>query len=213
VKWLFSSVVTIVPLVASASELLPARLYRQATDRREMALLKKLLHNLSDKREGDLATRRQQRLVLGPWDHGTIGKSKVAEVDFGAEAALDVAAIQLDWFDRHLKQDAAAQAKPFPPVKYFSMGDNVWRECQTWPPEDVVATSFFLHSDGQANTRKGNGRLSRKAPTQEQPADSFKADPANPTPSSPVTETRPLKAAVWGPVDQRATEDRDDVLV
>jgi uncharacterized protein len=161
----------------------------------------------------DLATRRQQRLVLGPWDHGTIGKSKVAEVDFGAEAALDVAAIQLDWFDRFLKQDAAAQAKPFPPVKYFSMGDNVWRECQTWPPEDVVATSFFLHSDGQANTRKGNGWLSRQAPTQEQPADSFKADPANPTPSSPVTETRPLKAAVWGPVDQRATEDRDDVLV
>ncbi len=28
-----------------------------------------------------------------------------------------------------------------------------------------------------------------------------------------MTETRPLKAAVWGPVDQRATEDRDDVLV
>ena len=161
----------------------------------------------------DPATRRQQRLILGPWDHGTIGKSKVAEVDFGADAALDVGSIQQDWFDRYLKQDAAAQAKPFPPVKYFSMGDNVWRDAQTWPPEGVVATSFFLHSDGQANTRHGNGRLSRQAPTQEQPADSFKADPANPTPSSPVTETRPLKAAVWGPVDQRATEDRDDVLV
>lgn len=161
----------------------------------------------------DPATRRQQRLILGPWDHGTIGKAKVAEVDFGAEAALDVAAIQLDWFDRYLKPDVAAQAKPFAPVKYFSMGDNVWRDAQTWPPEGVVATSFFLDSDGQANTRHGNGRLSRQAPTQEQPADSFKADPANPTPSSPVTETRPLKAAVWGPVDQRATEDRDDVLV
>lgn len=160
----------------------------------------------------DPETRRQQRLILGPWDHGTIGKSKVAEVDFGAEAALDVAAIQLDWFDRYLKQDDAAQARPFPPVKYFSMGDNVWRDAQTWPPEGV-ATSFFLHSVGKANTRSGNGRLSREAPTQEQPADSFKADPANPTPSSPVTETRPLKAAVWGPVDQRATEDRDDLLV
>ena len=168
---------------------------------------------LMQQRARDPATRRQQRLILGPWDHGTIGKSKVAEVDFGADAALDVGSIQQDWFDRYLKQDAAAQAKPFPPVKYFSMGDNVWRDAQTWPPEGVVATSFFLHSDGQANTRNGNGRLSRQAPTQEQPSDSFKADPANPTPSSPVTETRPLKAAVWGPVDQRATEDRDDVLV
>jgi putative CocE/NonD family hydrolase len=31
--------------------------------------------------------------------------------------------------------------------------------------------------------------------------------------STPVTAARPLKAAVWGPVDQSATEDRDDVLV
>jgi uncharacterized protein len=168
---------------------------------------------LMQKHANDPATRRQQRLILGPWDHGTLGKSKVAEVDFGADAALDVAAIQQDWFDRHLKQDAAAQTQPFPPVRYFSMGDNVWRDAQTWPPEGGVATSFFLHSDGKANTRNGNGRLSRQAPRHEQPADAFKADPANPTPSSPVTETRPLKAAVWGPVDQRATEDREDVLV
>ncbi|MCX7420876.1 MAG: CocE/NonD family hydrolase, partial [Planctomycetia bacterium] len=128
----------------------------------------------------DPQTRRQQRLILGPWDHGTIGKSQVAEVDFGPEAALDIAAIQFDWFERHLKQDAAAQAKPFPPVRYFSMGDNVWRDAQQWPPEGVTPTSFFLHSDGKANTRKGTGRLSREAPTKEQPADTFRAtDPAD----------------------------------
>src|SRR5262249_21340081 len=28
----------------------------------------------------DPATRRRQQLILGPWDHGTIGKSKVGEV-------------------------------------------------------------------------------------------------------------------------------------
>lgn len=161
----------------------------------------------------DPATRKQQRLVLGPWDHGTIGKSQVAEVDFGSAAALDVGAIQFDWFDRHLKQDAAALARPFPPVTYFSMGDNVWREAQTWPPEGFVPTSFYLHSNGQANTRAGNGRLSREAPTSEQPSDAFRADPLQPVPACPVTAARPLKAAVWGPVDQSALEDRDDVLV
>jgi putative CocE/NonD family hydrolase len=168
---------------------------------------------LMQKQARDPETRRQQRLVLGPWDHGTVGKSKVADIDFGPEATVDVLGLQLDWYDRHLKQAPAARAKPFSPVRYFSMGDNVWHDAQTWPPEGFVATSFFLHSDGKANTRNGNGWLSQQAPTQGQPADSFKADPANPTPSSPVTETRPLKAAVWGPVDQRATEDRDDVLV
>ena len=161
----------------------------------------------------DLGTRRQQRLVLGPWDHGSIGKTKIAEVDFGSDAAVDDIAIQLDWFDRHLKQEPTALAKPFPPVRYFSMGDNVWHDAQTWPPKGFTATSFYLRSDGKANTRNGSGRISREAPTGDEVADTFRADPANPTPSCPVTEKRPLKAAVWGPVDQRANEDRDDVLV
>lgn len=161
----------------------------------------------------DARTRQQQRLILGPWDHGSVGRTKTGEVEFGPGAALDTFALQLDWFDRQLKQDAAAIAKPFPPVRYFSMGDNVWRDAQTWPPEGFAATSFYLHSTGKANTRKGNGRLSREAPVAGQPADSFRADPAQPAPSCPVTATRPLKAAVWGPVDQGATEDRDDVLV
>lgn len=162
---------------------------------------------IMQKQARDEKTRRQQRLILGPWDHGSIGKTKVAEVDFGPEAAMDLFAIQLDWFDRHLKQDPAAISKPFPPVCYFSMGDNVWHDTQTWPPEGFTTTSFYLNSEGKANTRKGNGRLSREAPTSDHPADTFHADPANPAPSTPG------KTAVWGPVDQGMTEDREDVLV
>lgn len=162
---------------------------------------------IMQKQARDEKTRQRQRLILGPWDHGTIGKTKVAEVEFGPEAAVDLFAIQLDWFERHLKQDAAALSKPFPPVRYFSMGDNVWRDAQTWPPEDFEATSFYLHSDGKANTRKGNGLLLFEKPSADQPADTFRADPANPAPSTPA------KSAVWGPVDQSATEDREDVLV
>jgi putative CocE/NonD family hydrolase len=114
---------------------------------------------IMQKQARDEKTRQQQRLILGPWDHGTIGKTKVAEVEFGQEAAVDLFAIQLDWFERHLKQDAAALSKPFPPVRYFSMGDNVWHDAQTWPPEGFKATSFYLQSDGKANTRRGNGLL------------------------------------------------------
>ncbi len=168
---------------------------------------------IMQKQAHDSMTRQQQRLILGPWDHGSVGKTKVAEVEFGPDAAVDTFAMQLDWFDRHLKQDPATLSKPFSPVRYFSMGDNVWRDAQTWPPEGFTATSFYLRSNGRANTRNGDGRLTRGAPSQDEPADTFRADPANPAPSSPVTEARPLKAAVWGPVDQGGTEDRDDVLV
>jgi hypothetical protein len=165
------------------------------------------------KQARDENTRRQQRLILGPWDHGSVGKTKVAEVEFGPEAAVDAAALQIDWFDRHLKQDAAARAKPFAPVRFFSMGDNFWREAQSWPPEGHTPVSFHLRSDGKANTRSGGGRLTREAPTAAEPADAFRADPAHPVPACPVTEARPVKAAVWGPVDQAANEDRNDVLV
>lgn len=161
----------------------------------------------------DPQTRKQQRLVLGPWDHGTVGKATVAEVDFGPDAEVDTFALQLDWFDRHLKQNPVAIAKPFPPVRYFSMGDNAWYDAQTWPPEGFSATSFYLHSDSKANTRSGAGKLDREEPAGEEPADTFRADPARPVPACPVTETRPIKAAVWGPVDQSALEDREDVLV
>ncbi len=168
---------------------------------------------IMQKQARDPQTRQQQRLILGPWDHGSVGRTKVGEVEFGAEAAVDTMALQLDWFDRHLKQDPAAGAKPFAPVRYFSMGDNVWREAQTWPPTGFTATSFHLRSHGKANTRQGDGRLTREAPAHVEPADTFRADPGDPTLSCPVTGKRPLKAAVWGPVDQSATEDRADVLV
>lgn len=157
--------------------------------------------------------RGRQQLILGPWDHGTIGKSGVGEVDFGPEAELDTMAANLDWYARYLKADGAAGAKPFAPVRYFVMGDNKWREADTWPPEGFTKTAFYLHSDGNANTLSGSGRLSTTAPVDEQPADAFRADPANPVPACPVTGTRPLHAATWAPVDQGGLANRDDVLV
>lgn len=151
--------------------------------------------------------------ALGPWDHGTIGKSQVGEMDFGPAAQWDTIGENLLWFDRYLKQDASLAAKPYPAVRYFSMGDNVWRDADAWPPAGFSPVSFFLHSDGRANTRAGSGRLDRVPSGRDEPVDRFRADPADPTPASPVTAERPLHAATWAPVDQRPLEDREDVLV
>lgn len=168
---------------------------------------------IMQKQAHDPGVRRQQQLILGPWDHGTIGKSKVGEVDFGPEATIDTMAANLEWYDRFLKQAPEAVAKPFVPVRYFSMGDNRWQEAQTWPPEGFTETLFYLQSDGKANTAGGTGILTKTPPEENQPADSFRADPENPTPACPVTGTRSLHAAIWAPVDQSPIEKRDDVLV
>lgn len=161
----------------------------------------------------DPETRQRQQLILGPWDHGSIGRAKVGDVDFGENAVINKDGENLKWFERYLKTDAANPPAVAVPVKYFSMGDNVWREAQTWPPQGFTPTAFYLHSEGGANTGAGNGRLDICPPVTAEPADSFQADPADPAPACPVTEKRPLIAATWAPVDQRPIEKRNDVLV
>ena len=161
----------------------------------------------------DPDTRQRQQLILGPWDHGTIGRAQVGEVDFGPQAVLDRTAENLKWFNRYLKNSGRNAGNVIVPVKYFSMGDNVWHGTSTWPPPRFEATDFYLHSNGRANTAGGDGTLDRKPPTKQETGDSFRADPDDPTPACPVTASRPLMAATWAPVDQRPLEQRQDVLV
>lgn len=161
----------------------------------------------------DAETRKNQQLILGPWDHGTIGQRKVGDLDFGPEAQWDWTGATLQWFDRYLKQDPKVTAKPLVPVRYFILGENQWREAETWPPTGFDETAFYLHSSGHANTRNGDGRLTTTAATTDEPADLFTADPIDPAPACIVTEARPIQAATYAPLDQQAIEDRKDVLV
>ncbi len=161
----------------------------------------------------DPKTRRRQQLILGPWDHGTIGRAKVGEVDFGKNAVIDAAGENLKWFNQFLKDQGTKTEDVDVPVRYFSMGDNVWHDAATWPPDGFSSIPFYLHSQGDANTGNGDGTLNQLPPTEDEVADSFRADPDDPTPACPVTETRSVMAATWAPVDQRPIEDRKDVLV
>ena len=152
-------------------------------------------------------SRENQQLVIGPWDHGT-GNRKSADVDFGPQAHVDMIAENITWCDRFLRKAATPR---FPHVRYFSMGDNVWHEAGQWPPAEAVRTAFYLHSGGQANTSRGDGKLNPSSPARSEPADSFKADPANPLPDAP--EPGKEYQDIWGPTDQRAASERQDVLI
>lgn len=100
------------------------------------------------------------------------------------------------------------------PVKIFVMGANVWRDEPEWPIKRAKRTKYYLHSNGRANTRRGDGSLSTEAPGTERP-DSFLYDPLDPAP----TRGGPLCCAPWpgalpaGPLDQASKEERPDVLV
>ena len=152
--------------------------------------------------------RARQRLLMGPWGHAVNTTSKLGEVDFGPQALIDLRGEEVRWLDRWLKGDEAA-GKDDAPVRIFVMGENVWRDEREWPLARTVWTSYYLHSDGNANSRFGDGMLSPVAPSADEPQDAYRYDPARPVPFL----TEPTSSQIGGPDDYAAVERRDDVLV
>jgi putative CocE/NonD family hydrolase len=92
------------------------------------------------------------------------------------------------------------------------MGANRWREEREWPPEGARPRSFYLQSDGRANTLNGDGALIDDAPRRAA-HDRFTYDPASPVPTRGGAVCCNPKTFPWGPMDQRSVEKRKDVLV
>src|SRR5699024_2684144 len=96
------------------------------------------------------------------------------------------------------------------PVKVFVMGINEWRSEQEWPLARTEYTPFYFHSQGQANTRFGDGGL-YKEKSQHTATDQFTYDPKNHVPTN-GGGTLYDGIAIDDPRDQQAIEERDDVL-
>jgi putative CocE/NonD family hydrolase len=94
------------------------------------------------------------------------------------------------------------------------MGENKWRREQEWPPNRAQNTNYYLRGVGRANSRYGDGKLSTTPPSQE-PTDSFVYDPQDPVLSYGGIEIFQgfNKPNTDGPRDQRAIQNRNDVLV
>lgn len=156
-------------------------------------------------------SRRWQKLLIGPWGHGVRPSAQYGDADFGSEVEIDFEAIQMQWFDYHLKgirNELDRQA----PIRIFVMGENVWRDEYEWPLARAVPRKMFLHSTGYANTRFGNGTLSNKQPESESP-DQYTYDPNHPVPTYGGHGCCGAGTTPDGPLDQRSTEQRRDVLV
>lgn len=148
----------------------------------------------------DPEIRKKQKLLIGPWEHNW-GKQKVGEIDFGEEALSDSRELSLRWFNSQLKGIDNGVMKE-PPVKIFVMGANKWRYENEWPLARTNYKNYYFHSNGNANTLSGDGKLNSKKPVNE-PTDKFIYNPADPV----VSEKEIV------PYDQTKIEERSDVLV
>ena len=134
-----------------------------------------------------------QRLLMGPWIHGGIGRegpTYAGDVDFGADAGYgdDVYnELRLRWFDRWLK-DVPNGVEEDAPVRIFMMGGGDgrrnkegrlnhggrWRDEKEWPLARTRHVQYYLRS---------GGGLSIEPPGEDDPPASYTHDPENPVPT------------------------------
>lgn len=147
--------------------------------------------------------REGQRLVIGPWPHWVNLGCTLSGLDFGPNAVTDLDTYTLRFFDYWLRGARQNGLSGDASVHVFVIGANEWWEADDWPLPGTRPTEFYLHSDGGANTHRGDGRLSRQHPADE-PCDQYESDPLDPI------------RVQWnmheGPVDDRPVSARPDVL-
>ncbi len=156
----------------------------------------------------ELADKHQ--LVIGPWVH-SVGQRRVGDIDFGPDAQVELAILELRWFDHWLKGvENGITAEP--PVQIFVTGRNQWRSEREWPLRRTQPTRYYFHSLGRANSAFGDGGLDSAVPDGDS-FDSFVYDPADPVPSYGGNIVRFKREDNEGARDQREIEKRNDVLV
>jgi len=129
-------------------------------------------------------------------------------------AQFDYWGRSLQWFDYWLKgkENGALNTAP---ITYFLIGADRWETAEAFPPRGVEAVSFYLSSDGNANTATGDGVLQREQPVEEE-TDTFVYDPSNPVRMPDAdSESGNLLSRQWAELglDHAEVEQREDVLV
>ncbi len=125
---------------------------------------------------------RPARMTVGPWTHMTMDPLPIYEaIEFG------------------LAHARGEQPPSRAPVRLYVMGEEAWRDFESWPPQGYSPQRFYLQPDGALSTE----RPGESAP------DRYRYDPADPTPAVGGVVMR-FRGA--GRVDNRKLESRPDVL-
>ena len=180
-----------------------------------LALFNHVRNNIKDKEVAD-----NQYLVIAPTLH--CGFTRATENTIVGERSvgdarlvyngMDYNGMVYGWFDYWLKGEKNGILEKLPRVLYYTMGSNEWKTSETWPPEDAKMTTFYINSQGNANSLYGDGELTLSPPSRET-KDSFTYDPQNPVSSHGGNVCCTGNAVKAGAFDQQEMETRNDILV
>jgi hypothetical protein len=159
--------------------------------------------------------RDHQYLFIAPTLHCRYTRATentiVGERSVG-DARYDYDALIYGWFDYWLKGEKNDILETTPRVTYYTMGSNKWQTAENWPPAAAKMETYYLDSEGGANSLYGNGKLTTTMPKTDRP-DSFTYDPHNPVMSYGGNVCCTGNAVEGGSFDQQQMETRNDILV
>ena len=163
----------------------------------------------------DANIRDNQYLVIAPTLH--CGFTRASENTIVGERNVGDARLNYDaqiyaWFDLWLKGEQNDFKEKTPRVQYYTMGSNKWQASESWPPEKAKLTTYYLNSNGNANSFFGDGKLATTKANSDA-ADSFTYDPMKPVPSYGGNVCCTGNAVKGGAFDQQQMETRNDILV
>jgi uncharacterized protein len=167
------------------------------------------------RKTADPAIANEQYAVIAPTLHCSYTRATentiVGERSVG-DARLDYNALTYGWFDTFLKGEKTGLLDTLPKVRYYVMGINKWQTSDSWPPKGASPVTFYLSSNGKANTLNGDGLLTMAAPSKDTP-DNFTYDPMHPVMSNGGNVCCQANALTGGALDQRKAEENDGILV
>jgi len=89
------------------------------------------------------------RLIIGPWDHvGNHTANPFVQVS-KRKTHFDYVGEILRFLDVYLNDGDGYGVKEEHPVHYYTVGENKWKETDTWPPNEFSYTELYL---GQGST-------------------------------------------------------------
>jgi uncharacterized protein len=163
----------------------------------------------------DPAIANEQYAIIAPMPHCAYKYASehtvVGERDLG-DARFDYDELTWGWFDHFLKGEDNGILEKQPKVRYYTMGLNKWQSSDTWPPKGVKPVTYYLASEGHANSLTGDGMLQLSLAKKDAP-DQFVYDPMNPVPTRGGGFCCMGADYHPGAIDQRPNEARNDVLV
>jgi putative CocE/NonD family hydrolase len=156
------------------------------------------------------AKKSPQRLVIGPWVHGSQTSNVAGEVEFTRDAGIDLLGFRLRWYDRWMRGEANGVDEV--PVWLYIMGTGddrrspagrlrhggFWRAEREWPLARARKTVLYLRADGS---------LASETPPPGASHTTYTFDPHHPVPSigGNISSNQGLMSN--GGYDQRPRDD------